>query len=135
MLYDGLANKIYRATDDANFANWRNTTTWGTINDWVVPNANTVYAATTNGFWSTALVGNRLAGMALESVAYIGDAVAVGTQVGTIYASVNEGNSWGAAIAADTATHFVNVAFDANFATNNMLYFETNDLATLFPAQ
>ena len=52
MLYSDTEDVIFRSTNDTRtFSNWRNTASWGTINDWVVPNSSTVYAAN-NGFWA-----------------------------------------------------------------------------------
>jgi hypothetical protein len=129
MLYNNDAAKIYRSTDDTRtFTSWRNTATWGDINAWVVPNASTVWAAAENGFWSTALVGNRLDTTKLVSVARSGDAVAVGTDGGLIYVSINKGNTWGTAIdAGDAVDISVYVAFDANYASNKLLYYATSD--------
>jgi len=128
MVYDKWADVIFRSTDNANtFGNWRNTASWGDINAWLVPNASTVYAVTNNGFWSTALVGSRLPGIALVSIAMSGDSLTVGTDVGTAYASINKGNTWGTAIVCATFDEDVFVAFDALYASNNLFYYATEE--------
>ena len=113
MVYDEWADVIFRSTDNANtFGNWRNTTSWGDINAWLIPNASTVYAATGNGFWSTALVGSRLADTILVSIAGYGDTLAVGDAGGNVYISLNKGNVWGAGNPLGTAANAY-VAFDS----------------------
>jgi hypothetical protein len=121
MLYDSADNRIYRSTDDTStFTNWRNTASWGLINEWLVPNSSTVYAATATGFWSTSLVGSRIAGVNLVSIAGSGDALAVGSDAGTIYISFNKGGVFGTAFAVPgvTTSDDVYVAFDANFGVS-----------------
>jgi hypothetical protein len=127
MLLDDTDNRIYRSTNDTRtFANWRNTTSWGTINAWIVPNASTVYAAAT-GFWSTALVGSRLPTETLVSIAISGDAIVVGNDFGGAFASINKGNTWGTEIDCGAADDDVFVAFDALYASNNLFYYANED--------
>jgi len=127
MLYDDTDDIIYRSTNDTRtFNNWRNTATWGTINAWIVPNSSTVYAATASGFWSTALVGSRLATIPLVSIAMSGDSLVVGNDDGGAFASINKGNTWGNEIVCGASGVDVYVAFDALYATNKLFYYATS---------
>ena len=133
MLYDGVANRIYRSSNDLQtFANWKNTATWGFINDWVIYDSATVYAATSTGFWSTAVVGSDLTGVALYSVAIqtgfdpdnaAMSVIIAGDNDGNAYVSVDAGDNFVTGFNIDGSTDPVSVAFDSE----NVAYFATTD--------
>jgi len=133
MLYDMPANEIYRSADDLQtFSSWRSTVGWGTIADWVVSDSTSVYAATSNGFWSTAVVGQKLATTPLVSIAKNGNTLIVGSTAGKIYASANSGSDWGSAITALGTAGNVYVAFDSGFAVsgsagNGLIFYATSN--------
>jgi hypothetical protein len=133
MLYDSTAERIYRSSNDLQtFANWKNTATWGIINDWVVYDSATVYAATTDGFWSTAVVGSDLTGVDLYSIAIQTgfdpdnadmDIIVAGDKVGNAYTSLDAGDNFEAAVNIAGSDKPVSIAFDSE----NVIYFATTD--------
>jgi len=143
MLYDASIDEIYRSVDDLQtFAPWRSTTSWGDINDWVVYDSSSVYAACVNGFWSTAVVGSSLAGAELVSVEIqpgfdpddadadviiVGGKTADAISQGKAYVSYDAGDNFEAGVAVNIDTYVANldvyVAFDAEYEDNGMVYF------------
>lgn len=151
MLYDRWDDRIYRSSDDLQtFVNWRNTASWGNINDWVVYDSSSVYAACTDGFWSTAVVGSDLTGLSLtsivlqpgfdpddadNSVLIVGGEWGDATSAGNVYVSYDAGDNlepaYDVAIyeydSASTSTFNGDVyaAFDADFQQNGLVYLAT----------
>ena len=128
MLYDESNDQVYRSSNNLQtFAPWKSTTLWGTINDWVVYDSASVYAACDNGFWSTAVVGSDLVGVDLESIAIqtgfdpgdsAADVLVVGDVNGNAYISYDAGDNLEVAVSIAGSGN-VYVAFDAS----NTIYF------------
>jgi hypothetical protein len=133
MLYSDNQDRIFRSSDDAQtFASWKTTASWDDINDWVVYDSSSVYAACDNGFWSTAVVGSDLTATPLASIAVQSgfnpddaakDVLVVGDYNGKAYISYDAGDNLEAAVTIESVVEKVSVAFDSK----NVIYFAVDD--------
>lgn len=150
MLYDEEQDKIYRSSNEAQtFHSFKSTLSWDDINDWVVYDSSSVYAACDNGFWSTAVVGSDLTGVELVSITLqpgfdpddADDSVLiVGGTDGSAYVSYDAGDNLepGTTIAITPGGYVadgdVYSAFDAEYQDNGLVYFAADDGGTNFVA-
>jgi hypothetical protein len=146
MLYNDYS--VYRSSDDAQTFNLWRTTPWE-INDWVVLDSVTFYAATDDGFYArsafgpakTALAGTWLGSIALQPGFAANDAAKDTLVVGgedDVYVSTDSGSTFGAAN--DVGDGDVYVAFDQlnaaviYYATGPAVGTATIGPTTAFPA-
>jgi hypothetical protein len=137
MLYDSSVDKIYRSSNDLQtFSNWKNTASWGDINDWVVYDSATVYAACDNGFWSTAVVGSDISGVTLASVAIQSDfdpddadngVIIVGGIDGKVYTSFNAGDDFESGVTVKIGAHSCTGTMYVAFDSDNLVYFAASE--------
>jgi hypothetical protein len=122
---DGSDEEVWKSSDSAQTFNfWRGLPADMIVNDWVVLDGVTFYAATSDGFYSRSAYGpptivNVSAGDELVSIALqpgfapndtAKDTLVVGDDDGCIFVSTDGGDTWGAAN--DIGSDNVYVAFD-----------------------
>ena len=139
MLYGtGSSNVIEKSTDNGQiWTSWRTLpSAIGAINDWVVYDSATIFAACANGFYGTTRFGpakqrlnspaTNLVSIALQPGFNPSDAdnskIIVGSNSDDVYISLDAGNIWGAAN--DVGTGSVYVAFDQ--LDSSTIYFATS---------
>ena len=129
--YDGIKSVLWRSSDMGQTFSGKRSVKDGTydINDWVIPSASTIYAATDKGFLRSVNAGlswkEALAGTELNHIAYWDTTtILVGGIAGNAYFSSTSGASF-----ADIdlgLSGSVWVAFDALYDENFLVYAATN---------
>ncbi len=126
---DGDDNSIWKSTDDGQtFGKRRSVKDDAQINDWVITDARTIYAATDeDGFYKTANSGLSWTGtddvdgdmndIALSPDFDDDETILLGGTDGTVYMSDNDGDGFDSTDAALTGNVFV--AFDADYAVGD----------------
>jgi len=133
---------ILKSTDGGwNFTHWRSMPgDFEDINDWVVYDGSTIYCATDGGFYGTSRFGpattaEMVGGDDLVSIALQpgfdpddedNQVIVVGNDDGGLFVSTDKGENWGTEFATDGGAD-VYVAFDAEFVSNGLIYYATED--------